>query len=155
MLITQDVCARLEVAAVVLVASVDATGSPTCAHAAALKVAPGESVATVYLPVATCQAILADIATNGRLAVTCGNPLDNGAVQLKGRSRRVRMAAEDERAFVDARQAIHAASIEHIGVPRRYARGLVSWPAFAVELAIEAVFDQTPGPRAGVPLGTR
>jgi hypothetical protein len=26
------------------------------------------------------------------------------------------------------------------------------WPAFAIDLLVEEIYDQTPGPRAGMPL---
>jgi hypothetical protein len=47
-------------------------------------------------------------------------------------------------AFVDV--------IERIGVPKRTARTLAHWPAFAIEIRVEEIFDQTPGPNAGTRL---
>jgi len=39
--------------------------------------------------------------------------------------------------------------LDLVGVPRRITRSLARWPAFAVDVEVDAVFDQTPGPRAG------
>jgi hypothetical protein len=148
--LSKALCDRLQHAGAVIVGSVDSTGVPSCAHACALRVTPESSTVTVYLPVATCQTILADVATNGRLAVTTANPLDNATVQLKGKTQRVRMAPESERAFVDSRVAVYAHSLEVIGFPTTHTKGIVSWPAFAVDLLVDGIFEQTPGPRAGL-----
>ena len=40
-------------------------------------------------------------------------------------------------------------------MPRRVTRSLHHWPAFAIDLEIEAAFDQSPGPQAGTKLGAR
>ena len=39
-----------------------------------------------------------------------------------------------------------------IGFPPRLFHRLEVWPADVVRLAVEALFEQTPGPRAGAPL---
>jgi len=39
--------------------------------------------------------------------------------------------------------------LERIGVPRRLVRNVTRWPAFAIEMRVEHVFEQTPGPNAG------
>jgi hypothetical protein len=38
------------------------------------------------------------------------------------------------------------------GVPRRVTRSFAHWPAFAIEIDVDPVFEQTPGPRAGTRL---
>lgn len=133
----------------VLVGSVDAAGLPACCRAVALVVAPDAQSLTVYLPVATSADVIANLATNGRLAVVCSDPLTHGTLQLKGRRRAVRLARADEAGIVDAWVERFAGVLEQVGLPRRRTLSLTRWPAFAVELEVEAVFEQTPGPRAG------
>jgi hypothetical protein len=61
----------------------------------------------------------------------------------------IRMAADDEAPFVRRRLNEFADVLDEIGLPRRIFRSVSHWPAFAVEITVEEVFDQTPGPRAG------
>jgi hypothetical protein len=133
----------------ILVGTVDAAGWPaTCRAAALVGHEDGQGV-TVYLPVATGAQTIANIATSGRVAIVSSCPADHGTVQLKGRSRGVRVAGEDEAGIVRAQLERFADVLDQVGVPRRLARSFACWPAFAVDVAVEAVFDQTPGPRAG------
>jgi hypothetical protein len=37
-------------------------------------------------------------------------------------------------------------------VPRRLTRTVVHWPAFAVTIRVEEIYEQTPGPKAGTRL---
>jgi hypothetical protein len=39
--------------------------------------------------------------------------------------------------------------LDRIGIPSALTRNASCWPAFAVTLRVEQVFDQTPGPNAG------
>ena len=139
----------------VVVAAADATGRPACCRAIALFVDESGSRATVYLPVATSSEVVANLATTGRIAVTSTAPISHASVQLKGRSRGVRLAGDDERPRVEAALERFADVLADLGMPRRLTRSLRHWPAFAVELEVEAVFDQSPGPLAGALLGRR
>ena len=80
-----------------MVGTADAAGRPVCCRAVALLVDPGGKKATGYLPVATSSETIANLATSGWLAlVTATAPVSHASVQLKGRSRGVRLAGEDE-----------------------------------------------------------
>jgi hypothetical protein len=43
--------------------------------------------------------------------------------------------------------------LEQIGLPPHVTMSVAHWPAFAIDVSVEEVFDQTPGPRAGVAIG--
>ena len=139
----------------VVVGTADAAGRPVCCRAVALLVDPGGKRATVYLPVTTSAETVANLATTGRLAVTATAPVSHVAVQLKGRSRGVRLAGDDELPRVRESLDRFAEVLAENGMPRRLTRSLHHWPAFAIDLEIEAAFDQSPGPQAGVKLGQR
>ena len=47
------------------------------------------------------------------------------------------------------------AILEQMGLPRAITLSVQHWPAFAVDVEVESVFDQTPGPRAGELLRSR
>lgn len=136
----------------VYVGTVDAEGFPSVCRAVAVSAKDDLSTVTVYVPVATGQESIANIATTRRVAVGCTYPLDNTSIQLKGTTAGVRMAREDERALLEERIEQFAATLDLVGLPPHITRKLAHWPAFAVELTVEEIFDQTPGPRAGSPL---
>jgi hypothetical protein len=133
----------------IVVGTVDAAGWPATCRAAALVGHEDGLGVTVYLPVATSAETIANIATSGRVAIVSSCPTDHGTIQLKGRSRGVRVACESEAEVVCAQTELFADTLDQVGVPRRITRSLARWPAFAVDVRVEAVFDQTPGPRAG------
>ena len=133
----------------IVVGTVDAAGWPATCRAAALVGHEDGHRVTVYLPVATSAETIANIATSNRVAIVSSCPTDHGTIQLKGHSRGVRLAEESEAEIVSAQVELAAETLDRVGLPRRVTRSLASWPAFAVDVEVEAVFDQTPGPRAG------
>jgi|ERR1041385_2371388 hypothetical protein len=104
---------------------------------------------TVYLPMATSRDVVANIASTKKLAIVGTWPPDHSAMQLKGTTTAVRLANDDEREFLDYRIDRFADVLHAIGIPRRLAKALNHWPAFAVDMKVEEVFEQTPGPNAG------
>jgi hypothetical protein len=137
-----------------MVATVDAARVPVCCRAVGLRVDGGQAV-TVYLPVATAAETVANLATNGRIAIVSSDPIDHRTLQIKGRSRAVRVAREDEREAVTRWLEAFAEVVYAIGMPRELPMTLTHWPAFAVEVEVDALFDQTPGPRAGCVVSQR
>jgi hypothetical protein len=73
-------------------------------------------------------------------------------MQLKGTTTAVRLAGDDEHELVRTRLERFADVLHAIGVPRRVIRSINYWPAFAIDMKVEEVFEQTPGPKAGTPL---
>ena len=134
-------------------ATADAAGNPTCCRAVALIAGPGALRVTVYLPVATAAETVANLATTGQIAIVSSEVVSHRTVQLKGRSGTVRVAGEDERGVVRAWLEKFGEAVNALGLPRRIVESVSHWPAFAVEVEVEAVFDQTPGPRAGARQG--
>ncbi len=139
----------------VMVGTADASGAPTCCRAVGMTPAPDPRVVVVYVPVASGAGTIANIATTRRLAVVVSDPLSHGTVQLKGCVRGVRVAPEAERPGVHGCLERLADVLGEVGLPRRLLLGLAWWPAFAVEMEVEAAFEQTPGPRAGAAMATR
>lgn len=136
----------------IFVGTVDADGEPACCRAVALTGNADLSRITVYLPVDTAQQTIANVATTRRLAVTASQPLDHSTVQFKGWSQSVRLAREEEAELISRRMDQFAEILTAVGVPRAVTGRVTRWPAFAIEMSVEEVFDQTPGPQAGSPL---
>ena len=134
----------------VLIGTVSAEGEPHCCRAIAVAGDSNLDVVTVYIPAATGQEAIANIATSRRLAVVVSHPVRHDSIQLKGTSRSVRMARDDEAAMIRSRLEAFAEVLATVGLPKLITRSLTCWPAFAVEMDVCEIFDQTPGPKAGV-----
>jgi hypothetical protein len=125
---------------------------PNGARAIAVQVeADGEHL-VVYVARIAAARILPDLESNGQAAVGFGRPVDDRACQVKGVFAGVRDATDDERPNVLAQWDAFLGSLEKIGIPRVATRTWVTWPAVAIRLRANALFDQTPGPGAGAPI---
>jgi hypothetical protein len=99
--------------------------------------------------VSTSRDTIANVATTGRLTVVATHPLDHHSVQLKGRAATARLAREDEAGVVRSGFDGFAELLNGIGIPRRVTNAVTRRPAFAIEMQVEEIYDQTPGPKAG------
>ena len=136
----------------VLLSSVDSKGFPACCRGVAVDSADGFATLTAYVPVATSRDVIANVAATRRLAVSITKIIDHNSVQLKGTATNVRLAREDERHLLETRLLAFADALADVGLPRRITRAITHWPAFAIEMKIDQVFEQTPGPKAGNPM---
>jgi hypothetical protein len=132
-----------------LVGTVNAQNRPACCRAVALASSDDVTTVTVYLPIATSHETIQNLATTRRMAIAATHPIDHCSIQLKGTPGDTRLAREDEAAFVKSRFEAFADILDSIGIPSRVTRNASCWPAFAVSVRVEQVFDQTPGPKAG------
>ncbi|MCM2314854.1 MAG: hypothetical protein NDJ92_06855 [Thermoanaerobaculia bacterium] len=136
----------------IIVGSVSPARMPESCRAIAMR-ADGElRQFTVYVPVATSQETIANVAATRRIAVACTRPQTHSTIQIKGAVREVRLAADSEREFVRGRLEAFADELGDLGYPRRSITAIAHWPAFAIEIELEQLFEQTPGPNAGIPL---
>lgn len=133
----------------ILVGAAGADGSPVCCRAIAVASDDALATLTVYVPVATSHEMLQSVAATKRLAVTANHPATNCSTQLKGTAIEARLARDEEAPFVRARLDAFADMLDALGVPRRIAHSLAHWPAFAIRMRIDQIFEQTPGPKAG------
>jgi hypothetical protein len=67
-------------------------------------------------------------------------------------TRGVKLAPPADETMVGQRWQEFEEVLDAIGLPRRVTHRIAHWPAFAIEMTVEQIFDQTPGPKAGVPL---
>lgn len=125
---------------------------PNGARAIAVVVEADGAHLVVYVARVAAARILPDLEANGQAAVSFGRPIDDRACQVKGEFTGVRDATDDERAAVLAQWDGFLGSLERIGIPRAATRTWVTWPAVAIRLRANALFNQTPGPGAGAPL---
>jgi hypothetical protein len=126
---------------------------PAGARAVAVKVDEDGRHLQVYVPAIAAARVLPHLQANGQAAVVFGRPVDDRACQVKGLFAGARPAREDEQPLVHAQWDSFLVQLEQIGYPRQSSAGWSIWPAVAIRLKATALFEQTPGPQAGTPLG--
>jgi hypothetical protein len=136
------------------IATRNAALEPNGTRALAVKVEDDGRHLAVYVARVASVRILGDLEDNGQAAVSFGRPVDDKACQVKGTFLAARDASDDERPFIAAQWDGFLASLEQIGIPRAATRAWITWPAVAIRLRVNAVFDQTPGPGAGAQISS-
>lgn len=130
----------------------DGAHRPNGARALAAMVEDDGAHFVVYVASAAAARLLPDLEANGQAAVGFGRPVDDRACQVKGVFVGVRDASEAERPLIVRQWNGFLGNLEQIGIPRAATRAWVTWPAVAIRLRANAIFNQTPGPDAGAPL---
>lgn len=150
--ISEDLVAFLAQGVSLLVGTCDATLTPHCTRATGVRIHPDRCHATVYLPEVTSRNTVTHVAVNPRVAVLVSQPLDHRSFQMKGSVVRVAPAPSEALAFIEAYLASFARVLETVGMPYEVVTNLSHWPSVALELQLEELFLQTPGPGAGARL---
>jgi len=140
----------------VLVGTCGADLAPDCVRGVGIRVWPGGCRATVLVPLATSAACRANLAATGRVAVTLAAIPTHRSIQLKGPAA-VRDGDAADHELARRYRAAFAQELGWAGHPLANGSRLAIWPCAAIELEIEHVFAQTPGPAAGerMPLAPR
>ena len=125
---------------------------PNGARANAVRVEEDGVHFMVYMSKVASKRILPDLESNRLAAVSFARPTDDRACQVKGVFVEARAARPNERAFVAEQWERFLHNCELIGISRRGAERWIIWPSVAIRLEATAVFDQTPGPKAGTAL---
>ena len=105
---------------------------------------------SVSVPRAASTRTLADLAANGRVAVSLGDQMTFRAVQIKGRSIAPFEDADPATLERAAQQfALFAEKSTKLGVPAHLAQVLFTTDLVTITVVADEIFDQTPGPGAG------
>jgi len=108
------------------------------------------------VPEATSIRTRTNLVGNGRIAVAFSLPSNYETVQFKGRHLRTTTPSVEDLLRVDRHRESFAGVNESIGVPRArveafWRRELEGSPLFVtIHFVVHAIFNQTPGPAAGV-----
>ena len=122
---------------------------PNGARVVALRVEDDRQHVVAYVPAIAAPRVLHDLETNGQGAVTVARPIDDRAAQVKGVFVSSWQATDEERPVVEAQWQGCLGRLETVGIPPAAAANWAVWPCMAIRLRVDAVFDQTPGPKAG------
>jgi hypothetical protein len=122
---------------------------PNGARAIAATVEGDGEQMVVYVATIAVARLLPDLESNGLAAVSFARATDDRACQVKGEVLDVRPATEADRQLMTAQLGGALEKLERIGIPPAMFEAWATWPAVAIRLRVTAVFDQTPGPKAG------
>jgi hypothetical protein len=131
---------------------------PTFARGWGLRFVPESGEARVCVAESTGAETFANIADNQQIAVTFSKPTTYRTFQLKGRVLEVASASKEDIAEVLRHRATFLDEVGAVGLPRELATRVIvveleASPLLkAIRVHVDAVFDQTPGPLAGVRL---
>lgn len=149
MVVSREIVDFLESGISVSVGTCDRAGVPDCIRALAVKFSDDHRRVTVLFSRARAERPLRNAAENPRVAVTLSRPMTHRSIQLKGTVLRAGDADEALRPVVERQVEGFAHELELAGMPRRHSMRIVRWPCAAIELRVEELYEQTPGPEAG------
>lgn len=133
----------------------DATQLPSITRAYGCKVSADRREVVVFMSIPHSQAILRDLAAGAPIAVVFSRPKTHETLQLKGLRARIQPLASGDREIMLASGAAFSAEIMALGYAEGFSLALMAPAADeAVGVAVtpSAVFEQTPGPKAGMRL---
>ena len=154
-MITDAVVDFLAVARSVSAGSCNALGQPFATRCAAVRVSPDRQHLQLFIGSSISETLVQHVAETRRLAVQVSHPNDHRTLQLKGRTLAAGAAPESDRGFVEQWLQELALVIDRIGLPYERVMRMAHWPATRIELRVEQIYLQTPGPGAGAPLAGR
>ncbi|HEY0714742.1 MAG TPA: pyridoxamine 5'-phosphate oxidase family protein [Polyangia bacterium] len=149
-LITPETAAFLAGPNSIMVASHDEHLVPAIARAWRITCHDGDRV-TADLPTASSTEVLAQLARDGRIAIVAELSTTHRTLQIKGRTLAIAPTPDEQRPAVEAAAEAFFAVCEQLGLPRRLTDRAVRWPTTSIEVQIDQVFEQSPGPGAGEP----
>lgn len=143
---------------VVIVGSADASGVPELSRAWGVHLHADRDEVVLCVSSSSARRVLANLEGTGRIAVTITSPLTYRSFQMKGRVTSMAPASSADLTRVTAHQEAFVETVVTIGLPRELTPRLftaeleVDASLTTVRMAVEALFDQTPGPGAGARL---
>jgi hypothetical protein len=143
----------LESGCSLIVGTVNVDGEPHASRAWGITVLPGPGAHIRLLLDATETRVFNDLGTSGAIAITGADVRTLRSVQVKGHFVESAPGDDDDRArarrFCDA---FFGAVVATDGTPFELLERLVPDDYVACTIAIDEIYDQTPGPGAGAPL---
>jgi hypothetical protein len=126
---------------------------PECVRAVGVRVGRDGRDVSVFLPTATSETTLRNFEDNGAITA-CFTAMSHRSTQLKGRTASIRAATARDLEIVDRYVRAIAGVLGTVGVPPKFVVRMTTRPCRVVRFVVDALFDQTPGPRAGEPLAS-
>ena len=125
---------------------------PNGARVVAVRVEDEGRQVVAFVPERAAPQVLPDLESNGQAALVFSRPPDERACQVKGVFVESRPAGSEDERFVIDQWERWVVRLTSIGLPRQTTEPWQTWPCVAVRVRVTALFEQTPGPRAGAAL---
>ncbi len=154
-LIDDDTARFIEGGVSVSVAARDHRLRPSLVRACGLRLAQDRRLLRILVVRAQAEPLLADVLAHGRVAVVLSEVTTHRTLQIKSMHARVEPADAMDRGAVEQYEARFAAQLDAIGYAPPFVPSLLGWRGAelaAIVLQPDALYSQTPGPRAGVKL---
>lgn len=156
-LIDPATAAFMQAGVSVIAASCSADGAPSIMRAVGCRVAEDRRSVTVLLNAPQSQQLIADIGATRRVAVVFSQPTTHRSLQFKADDAEMVPTTPLDWALASQYQQALSRELETIGFPREFTMTFIAWrpgELAAVRFSPAEAWDQTPGPRAGTPLGS-
>lgn len=127
---------------------------PNYARAFGLSAVEGGSSITVLVPKVNGTIAEENLRTNPNIALNVANLTNYKTRQFKGRKIEMREASVEEFEIMKALRKVAAEPLGQFfgpGLADSWDRSVI-WPAWAITMTVESIYDQTPGKMAGVKL---
>jgi hypothetical protein len=149
-LIEPELAALMESGCSLIVGSIDASGAPEATRGFGLRVVRDGGTLRVIVP-ADAIRTHENLRTVGAVAVTATDVATLRSTQVKGRAISVEAATDADRAvFARHCDEFFTAVHESDGTPLELVVRILPADIAAFVMTVDEVFDQTPGPAAGV-----
>lgn len=149
MRLEDEVVELIESGASIIVGTCNADLEPECARGLGARASADRRRLSVLLNGALSARMCDDLASTGRIAVAFSRIHDHHTIQVKGRVCGVRDGDPEDAALAERYLVAFGEQVSVAGLPRSVVQGIRRSPLLVVELAVEEIFDQTPGPTAG------
>lgn len=151
-MLSEDLATFISSGVSIYIGTRDAELDPHGMRAWALRVDDDRKHVVAYLHEGSSARILRDLRQNGQVALAVSRPVDHRSCQLKGMFVASRPCLPAEREEVERQADGFLGDLQTIGIPRMLTARWSVWPCVAVEIRVEHVYEQTPGPGAGEPM---
>ena len=135
----------------------DARNCPVVGRALGCCVSADRRSLTIFLSASRAAQLLECLRDNGAIALAVTRPTTHETLQFKGSVRDIRPLSAEDRIEMEEYRESFVQELAAIGYNRQMASGVVAGPEDALAVVFEpaAIFNQTPGPKAGTKLEAR
>ena len=135
----------------------DARNRPVVGRALGCCVSADRRSLTIFLSASRAAQLLECLRDNGAIALAVTRPTTHETLQFKGSVRDIRPLSAEDRIEMEEYRESFIQELAAIGYNRQMAGGVVAGPEDALAVVFEpvAIFNQTPGPKAGTKLEAR
>ncbi len=150
--ITDELVQVIEGGTAAWMATADRELRPTATRVMGASFVRGRDRLALFVPTEQASRTFTNLDHSSQLAVFFCRVTDYRAVQIKGTVVSRRAASDEDRTYQQRYMTAFVEACTSIGMSRRVMESLAYWPSTRIEIDVEASFEQTPGPRAGVAL---